>query len=171
MATRKRLRWTAILCCHALANLASYRAGWNGKQLAREEAFWKRANGNFMDVAVLEWCKLFADRRGVHSYRNVLTDPAGFESELLGHLGMSAADFETYCTGVKTYRDKFVAHLDDDPKAKYPQLDVAIKSAKFLYNYLRTQEDKNGYLDGLPRKSETAYRLALSEAKASYGSE
>ena len=124
-----------------------------------------------MDVAVLEWCKLFADRRGVHCYKNVLTNPDEFEAELLNHLEMSAADFETYCTGVRSYRDKFVAHLDDDPKAKYPHLDIAIKSTKFLYNYLRNHEDDSDHLDGLPRNSESIYRLALNEAKASYSDE
>jgi hypothetical protein len=168
MATRKRLRWTAILCCHAIANLASYRGGWTGRQLTRKEEFWKRANGNFMDIAVLEWCKLFADHRGFHCYRKVLSNSDEFEAELLADLEISAADFKSYCANLRTYRDKFIAHLDDDPKAKYPELDVAIKSTKFLFSYLRTREDRNGYLDGLPRNLESVYRLALNEAKASY---
>jgi len=171
MVTRKRLRWTAILCCHAIANLASYRAGWSGKKLTREEGFWRRVNCNFMDIAVLEWCKLFADRRGIHCYMNVLTDPKGFETDLFAHLKVSATDFETYCTGMRTYRDKFVAHLDDNPKAKYPQLDVAIESTKFLFRYLRTIEDSDNYLDGLPRNLDSAYRVVLNDAKASYAEE
>jgi len=171
MVTRKRLRWTAILCCHAIANLASYRAGWSGKKLTREEGFWRRVNCNFMDIAVLEWCKLFADRRGIHCYMNVLTDPKGFEADLFAHLKVSATDFETYCTGMRTYRDKFVAHLDDNPKAKYPQLDVAIESTKFLFRYLRTIEDSDNYLDGLPRNLDSAYRVVLNDAKASYAEE
>jgi hypothetical protein len=168
LATRKRLRWTAILCCHAIANLASYRGGWDGARLTRKEDFWKRVNGNFMDIGVLEWCKLFADRSGAHCFRNVLTDPNGFEAALLAHLVMSDANFDTYCAGLRTYRDKFVAHLDDDPKATYPQFDVAIKSTKFLFSYLRRNEDRGGYFDGLPVNLESAYRIALTEAKASY---
>ena len=124
-----------------------------------------------MDIAVLEWCKLFADRRGFHCYMNVLTDPKGFETDLFAHLGVTARDFEAYCTGMRTYRDKFVAHLDDDPKAKYPQLDVAIESTKFLFRYLRINEDPDNYLEGLPRNLDSAYRLALNVAKASYAEE
>ena len=171
MATRKRLRWTAILCCHAIANLASYRAGWSGTQFSREGDFWKRANGNFMDVAVLEWCKLFAEPRGIHGYRKVLSNPGEFMAELLAHLAMSGADFEAYCTGVRAYRDKFVAHLDDDPEAQYPQLDVAISSTKFLYRYLRTRQDADGHLDGLPRNLDSVYRLAFNQARAAYAGE
>lgn len=92
VATRKRLRWTAILCGHAIANMASYRGGLKGKNVTRSENFWKRANGNFMDIAVLEWCKFFADRRGFHCWRKVVSDSDGFETELLKHLGMTAAD-------------------------------------------------------------------------------
>jgi len=103
-------------------NMAFYRGGWKGKTLTRTENAWKRANGNFLDIAVLEWCKLFADRRGAHCWRNVVTDLPRFEAELLAHLNVTAADFEDYCLGVRTYCDKFVAHLDDNPRAKYPTL-------------------------------------------------
>jgi hypothetical protein len=168
VASRKRLRWTAILCCHAIANMASYRGGLNGRNVARVAGFWRRTNGNFMDIAVLEWCKLFADRSGFHCWRNVVSDPDRFEAELLEHLGMTAADLQDYCTSVRTYRDKFVAHLDDDPKAKYPRLDVAIESTKVLYKYLLTHEDRGNYFEGLPRNLESAYRIAFSQAKAAY---
>jgi hypothetical protein len=162
------MRWTAILCGHAIANMASYRGGFKGKNVARSENFWKRTNGNFMDIAVLERCKLFADRRGVHCWRNVVSNPDGFEAELLKHLGITAADLEAYCDGVRMYRDKFVAHLDDDPKARYPQLDVAIESTKFLYKYLLAHEDGGDYFEGLTRSLESAYRIAFAEAKAEY---
>lgn len=169
MATRKRLRWTAILCCHAIANMASYRGGLRGKNVAKAGDFWKRANGNFMDIATLEWCKLFADRRGFHGWRKVVSDPAAFETALLGHLGITAADFETYIDGVRTYRDKFVAHLDDNPKAKYPTLDVAIESTKFLYRYLLAHEDGGNYFENLPRNLQSGYQVAFAQAARAFG--
>jgi hypothetical protein len=169
MATRKRLRWTAILCCHAIANMASYRGGLRGKNVAKTGDFWKRANGNFMDIATLEWCKLFADRRGFHSWRKVVSDPVAFEAELLAHLGTTAADFDTYIDSVRAYRDKFVAHLDDDPKAKYPVLDVAIASTKFLYTYLLAHEDGGNYFEGLPRNLQSGYQVAFAQAAKAYG--
>ena len=169
MATRKRLRWTAILCCHAIANLASYRGGLRGKTVAKTGDFWKRANGNFMDVAVLEWCKLFADRRGFHCWRNVVSDPTKFETELLTSLGKTAVELQDYCDGVRTYRDKFVAHLDDDPKAKYPKLDIAIESTKFLYKYLLANEDGGNYFENLPRNLQSAYQVAFAQASKAFG--
>jgi hypothetical protein len=169
MATRERLRWTAILCCHAIANMASYRGGRKGMAVAKTGDFWRRANGNFMDIATLEWCKLFADRRGFHSWRKVVSDPAAFETGLLTHLGITAADFDAYVDAVKNYRDKFVAHLDDDPKAKYPALDVAIDSTKFLYRYLLANEDGGNYFDNLPRNLQSAYQVAFAQAAKAFG--
>jgi hypothetical protein len=70
---------------------------------------------------------------------------------------------------VKNYRDKFVAHLDDDPKAKYPALDVAIDSTKFLYRYLLANEDGGNYFDNLPRNLQSAYQVAFAQAAKAFG--
>lgn len=149
--------------------MAGYRAGWTGpRTLARDEDFWRRVNGNFLDISVLEWCKLFAEPRGAHGWRKVLTDPPAFEAALLAHIQMSPAEFEGYCVGMRTYRDKFVAHLDDNPTAKYPHLDVAIKSTKFLFRFLQDNEDKGGFFEGLPKNPDGAYRASLSHAKEHY---
>jgi hypothetical protein len=169
MASRQKLRWAAILCNHAISNIACYRGGWNGKTLLRTEEFWKRANGNFLDIAVLEWCKLFAEPKGAHGWRKILSDPTAFEVALLAKLGISHSDLDDYCVEMRTYRDKFVAHLDDNGNANYPTLDLAIGSTKFLYSYLLSTEDKGGYFVGLPCNPEMTYRSELSNAKNHYG--
>ena len=117
---------------------------------------------------MLEWCKLFADRRGAHCWNNVLTDPLAFQAALLAHLNVSLDDFEQYCADVRRYRDKFVAHLDDNPTGRYPNLDLAIESTKFLFKYLLEHEDGGGYFEGLARNPGSAYRVALSDAKRHY---
>ncbi len=66
MTRRERLRQVKILCCHFLRNLAFYKAGWRKGELIFKDQFWVNANGNFIDVCVLEWCKLFGDKRGQH---------------------------------------------------------------------------------------------------------
>jgi hypothetical protein len=148
--------------------MACYRAGFDGKSLLRTEEFWKRANGNFLDIAVLEWCKLFAEPKGAHGWRKVLSDPPGFEIALLSKLGVSQSELEDYCVLMRTYRDKFVAHLDENAKAKYPFLDLAIESTKFLYSYLLSAEDKGDYFEGLSRRPEAMYRIARHDAKKHY---
>ena len=168
MTSRQRLRRMAFLCSHALANFASYRAGFEGKALLRDEAFWRRLNGNFLDIGVLEWCKLFVENRGAYSWKNALADPATFQAALFGHLELSEARWVAYCKGIRHYRDKYVAHLDEVLNGKYPQLDMALKSTKFLYAYLLEHEDQVDYFVGLPVNPEAAYRVTMSDAKKRY---
>ena len=114
MTSRQRLRRVGTLCCHCLRNLAFYMAGWRDGALKIKGQFWVNANGNFLDIAVLEWCKLFADTSGKHFWRKIISDSDGFWEGLLRELGLSEAQFDDYVTQMRTYRDKFVAHLDSE---------------------------------------------------------
>ena len=69
------------------------------------------AYNNFLDICVLEWCKLFGDKKGEHYWGAVVTDTVKFEKELLQHLSVDTAAFEAYRLEMRAYRDKFVAHL------------------------------------------------------------
>ena len=55
-----------FLYAHWLRNIAFYRAGWDGTGVRVSREIWKSANSAFIDIAVLEWCKLFADHGGKH---------------------------------------------------------------------------------------------------------
>jgi hypothetical protein len=55
-----------------------------------QASFWRQVNGNFFDMAVLDWCKLFGDQKqtplkrvGEHHWRRVVSDPEMFEARLL----------------------------------------------------------------------------------------
>lgn len=62
----------------------------------RSPQFWITAHGNFLDLATLEWCKLFAERKGNHSWRKAVSDPACFEKKLLRCLNISGEKFCGY---------------------------------------------------------------------------
>jgi hypothetical protein len=48
-------------------------AGWDGKKyILPESELWATLNSNFLDIAVLEWCKLFTDAKAYHNWRKVL---------------------------------------------------------------------------------------------------
>src|ERR1035437_6199957 len=111
MTRSQHLRRVAILCCHCLSNLAFYKA--NGKSKLKGQ-FWLGANGNFLDIAVLEWCKLFADTRGKHFWRKAISADVSFQEGLLAELGLTETEFEDYVNQVRAYRDKFIAHLDSE---------------------------------------------------------
>ena len=74
LTRRQRLRRVGILCCHTLRNLAYYRAWFDAGKPRADENFWVSANGNFADITVLEWCKLFADERGKHHWAKVIKE-------------------------------------------------------------------------------------------------
>jgi hypothetical protein len=64
----ERPRRVVQLCCSFLRNLAFHRAGRDIEVQNKlldprhpQAAFWREAHGNFFDVCVLDWGKLFAD--------------------------------------------------------------------------------------------------------------
>ena len=101
--------------------------------------FWRVMHGNAMDMAVLEWCKLFGldgDVQSVH-WKAVFDDHDAFRDGLLQHLGLDGASWRDYWTEMRTYRDQYVAHLDAKRAADaYPELGTALASATFYYQEL-----------------------------------
>jgi hypothetical protein len=168
MTRRQRLRRVAILCCHCLRNLAFYRAWHQAGRPRSAEQFWVTANGNFLDIAVLEWCKLFADVRGKHHWAKVVSDVAVFKVGLLQHLAITDTVLDGYIIEMRTYRDKFIAHLDDELQMQIPHLTVARKSAVYLYGYLHTNEDDDNTFPDAPTDIAAFYRRFLAEARVIY---
>ena len=68
MERNKRLRRVGILCCHFARNYAYYNAGWSSKGLKVKDQFWVSLNSNFIDISVIEWCKLFGDYKDKHHF-------------------------------------------------------------------------------------------------------
>ena len=101
-------------------------------------------------MAVLDWYKLFGDARGKHSWRKVIADPAGFEAELLGHLGITADAFGADIKAMQNYRDKFVAHLDNENEMDIPLFDVAKSAIGFCHRKIVETPAYAGFFYGLP---------------------
>src|SRR5712692_8894779 len=96
MTRRDRLRRDLLLCIQCLRNLAYRRAGWHaGRLRLNDRQFWRTVNGNFLDVCVLEWCKVFGSKRDPHCWRNFVSDPSGFKTDLLRHLSLDEAEFRS----------------------------------------------------------------------------
>lgn len=169
MTRKKRLRRVLIICCHCLRNLSFYRTGWSKGSLIFKDDFWTTVNGNFMDICVLEWCKVFADQRGRHYWQKVITDTATFNHGLLKKLQLSKQEFRTYIDEVRKYRDKFIAHLDEDEIMCPPVLDVMKNSSSYLYDYLLANEDEGAYFTDAPAASAAQLFSSFTEqAKSVY---
>jgi len=134
----------------------------------RTEQFWVTANGNFLDHCVLEWCKLFGDPRGKHHWRKIVTDQGAFYTRLLHTVGLSEAQFEAYIEEMRTYRDKFVAHLDLDEVMHIPRLRLARRSVVLLHNHILDHEDDGGFFPDAPMRAAPFYTHYANEARTVY---
>ena len=168
MTRRDRLRRTALLCLHCLRNLAFYRAAHEARQAWAGEQFWVTAHNDFLDIAVLEWCKFFGDKKAKHCWRKSVTDQAVFLTALLDHLRLTEDFFVDYVSEIRTYRDKFVDHLDEDTRMNIPILAPAIKSAQFLYQHLLEVEDDCGAFPDAPLSAVAYFRGFMGEARNVY---
>ena len=163
-------RRAALLCTHFARNLAYYRAGWKENRfIFPENDLWKTLNGNFLDIAVIEWCKIFADRKAYHSWVKVVVDPTAFLSQMLFDAGSSNKEWQVYLDAMRTYRDKFVAHLDREKSMNIPIMDVANFSIRYLYDTLRAEQDSRVFA-GLPTNLGHYFEACKSEAADFYDS-
>jgi len=170
LSRRDRLRRVLLLCCSFARNVSFYRAGHAEyaqpllSERHPEAAFWRQVNGNFLDIAVLDWCKLFGDkkvvrseRRGKHHWRGVVTDPETFERGLFARLQLNEDGFTALIDKMRHYRDEFVAHLDDGLVMDIPELEDAATAVNYYHEYVAAHEVQPGDLDGLPRAGDIAH--------------
>jgi len=136
MDNRARVRRTAKLCLACLRGIAYYRAGENHKDKWVKEDFWRHNNSNSIDMSVIDWCKVFGDPKAEHYWRKSVADPDGLFLQLLGAANISESEFDDYIKKMREYRDKFLAHLDNENVMHVPYLDIATATAVFLYNHL-----------------------------------
>ena len=108
-------------------------------------------NGNFYDICVLEWCKLFADKNDKHCWLKLIEDKESFKTALLENIDLNENEFENYATSMRKYRDKFVAHLDSEYTAQLPRLEIADKAVEYYYTQLVDLNGKMEFLGTLPR--------------------
>jgi hypothetical protein len=170
------LRRVVILCQAVARNLAYYRVGWRDefksildyKAHPESANFFRVANSNFIDTLVLEWCKLFADKKGKYYWGNVVTDKAGFKAGLLKALEIDEAGFEQVIESMRHYRDKFLAHLDSEGTMNIPALDIPKKATWFYYACLVANEAVDEEFLGLDADLDLLYRRMEMEAEAAY---
>jgi hypothetical protein len=150
---------------HVLRNLAFHRAMADSQKSWNQNQFWITAHNNYLDIAVLEWCKLFTDRSGMHHWRKSVTDQDEFRDMLLADVKSTPAEYETYALSFKEYRDKFVAHLDEENTIHVPRMAIARLSTQTLFRWLLTQENDCNAFHDAPHRPEDYYAVCLANAR------
>lgn len=152
-----RLRRAAKLCCHCVRNLAFNRARNRKLFHGPDSQFWLTVDGNFLDICILDWCKLFGDNKGKHGWQKVITNKDKFFEDMLKRIECNRNKFTDYIVDVKTYRDKFVSHLDEDNAMHIPSLDIIKDSSFYLYEYLLRNEQEGNCFHDAPAMSISEY--------------
>lgn len=174
------VRRVCLLCCHCVRNIAYYRVGFVNEDgsgaLKQRTQFGATVNSNMLDIAVLEWCKLFADRNAHHHWKRVIrdnTEQQRFLGDMLHDTATSQSDWKRYLDTVRVYRDKFVAHLDELDEMHVPSLAVALKCVLFLYAHIRANSPASTFAAmrrhmPLPEDLSAYYEDCRDEARKAY---
>lgn len=164
MNATDRAQRAAMLCCHLARNFAYYSV-FRSSSAVSVEGFWLTVHGNFLDVCVLEWCKLFGNRNGKYHWKNVTLDLDAFRSELLDMHGIDEAALKKLLNEVKSYRDKFVAHLEEQEITAIPNLNVPYLLTEFYFRKLQSDFPTLQAHGSLPQHFDQYYDHCLKEAQ------
>lgn len=165
MKRSMRLRRVVMLCTAFARNLAYHRAmmPYRVRMPVPDYEFWMTLSNNALDMSVLEWCKLLADTKDKHHWSEVVANPKEFEEALLENLALSAEQFADYQKAMRRYRDKFIAHLDNDLIMDVPQMDTAEAALRFYHRWIIEKEAEVGDLRGLPSTAQALTNYYLQE--------
>jgi hypothetical protein len=146
--------------------MAYHHAGKESQLIWQKEDFWRNLYSNFIDIAIIDWCKLFADHKGEHSWSKVVKNKEKFLENLYQELGVTEAEFSAHISEMKQYRDKFLAHLDKEMVMHIPTMEISIKSVVFLFGILKADFPIN--LADSPESLNEFYNHRFLHAKSQY---
>jgi len=132
--------------------------------------FWRLIYGSMLDIAVIEWCKVFgADNQPTH-WKKIIANHQQFRSGLLSYLGKTEDVWCEYWESMKDYRNNHAAHhLGVKPGDIYPVLELALKSSFYYYSFLIKEVRGLGYAcfpESLESYYNDFYNQTIKVAKA-----
>lgn len=127
--------------------------------------YWILVFNNFLDIAVLEWCKAFGSKAEATHWSKHVSDPDAFRAGLLQALRLSEEEWHTYWNGIKAYRDEVVAHHESASKVThYPDFGVALQACFYYYKVLIKQLRMFKVFD-YPECLEDYFEKSLAQAR------
>ena len=128
--------------------------------------FWRLIYGDLMDLAVIDWCKLFGsdDKESQPSHwKNMIPEAAhdDFRRGLWQHLGITKDQWQIYRQDVVDFRNNYAAHFSppwlqrDEEEAsgleyKYPDFSIALEAVYYYYSKLLVRLRNLGYTHSYP---------------------
>ena len=165
-----KIRRAINLCTLFTRNMAYYKAGYDdSRYVAGDDSFSTTVSWNFIDVSIIEWCKLFGSYGDDHHWRNLVGDGADqFSNDMYERISMTESEFSEYHQSMKNYRDVFAAHWDDEGKGKRPYLDKAYEWIIFLHEYIFTNFENPAELQDKVKDLRSYYEICFKEAQKCY---
>lgn len=105
---------------------------------------WLSQNDNFHDIAVLEWCKIYADTRGQHYWRRSISDVVTYQSGFLVRIELTEAELKDYKNHMRTCRYKLRSNLESEEVIHIQHTQAAVSSTMYLYDYLLENKETGG---------------------------
>jgi|GEM_PF-2707132 len=150
------------ICCHFTKNLAYHQAGIGEPDKELKNDFWRMANGNFAEIAILEFCKLFGGWNDQYRWQNVVEDENDFKKRIEVKTTLSFVEFENYVKEIKLYRDKYLSHHDQE--IEFPRLQIATTAVFAYYQYIIERYGAGGF----PLDLKSFYMNSFKEAEVNY---
>ena len=117
-----------------------------------KQTFWIMTINNLMDMAAIEWSKVFGSYKDDTHWTNVIPkqDHDATREALLRRLKMTKDEWEEYRDSVIEYRDTMVVHHDLNATIQaFPRYDTALEAAVVMFDRLRTLADQT-WLGNIP---------------------
>ncbi|GID03221.1 hypothetical protein [Pseudomonas sp. 008] len=136
MSREKSLIWAERACSDLAKKLA---LSFSTRQKSRGiiNSFWFEISRNALDLAVLEWCHLFGQRKDALHWSKVLSGTENFKAHMLSAIEISEEKWEEYWSQIKVYRDKDLAHIEARNISMIPSMEIAINSTAFYYSKIQ----------------------------------
>jgi hypothetical protein len=120
-----------FLHVNTVRNYATHTAIHDNFEKLAKSNFWRITYNATLDIAVIDWCKLFGTYGETTHYRNCvergITD---FAAQVLSASNITATEYEALHKSIVDYRNRGAAHIDlDDWQVTIPQLSKAIEVA------------------------------------------
>lgn len=116
-----------------------------------KQGFWRLIFSNCLDMAVLEWCKLFGTNAEHLHWSKIFTDREEFRQYILDSVEMTMDEWNNYWEELTKYRNKAVSHFDPEFRpSRYPDLEPALKSVIACYDYLLRKLERYGIPHNFP---------------------
>lgn len=170
-----RVRYAGKLCLHCTRNLAFHHAlgrriRFTDRAWEHRHPFWVNTVNNCLDIAVLEWCKLFGRWSEKHHWRNIVSPHRQdqFEVGLLTSMRMTALEFREARNNMLEYRDQFIAHLDTRPSIDLPHTRFVLRGTVRLYQELMADPANADCLDDWPSSGAAYYRGLYRQAQQEF---